>query len=474
MKTLLIIKANTFAWLQAVFPDRTPLMASVCNKPLMEYLLDFAIMCGSRHIRLATDMSPAKVEAVFGDGGRWGVELTYALIRESDDLAAVLLKNSRYCFGSRLLVMEGCFFLRYDKQRDYASFMKTAAPGELMSCATGRILIHDDTPFQPALEADESPPPMALTHLQSIGDLYRQSLRVLEHDAHQYVLPSYNTEGDVYLGRNVMIARSARIEPPVIIGDHVQIHKKAVVGPNAVIGRNVIINAHSQVRRSVILDKTYVGDHLVLDQKMVGGCQLVDPSKDTMVKLEDAHLLSSIQILQGWERNRFQRLGHGALAAFLWVCLAIPYVVLSFALKLRGQWRRKEETYWANRRGRTIRLAGVSFNSSGLCGRIAARLALDRYPLLGRVILGDLALIGTRLLTSTVANRAIIEMDASYRPGIFNYVEAENWPVPEPDQDIINNFHLARQTLFYDLVMMAKVFLNKLNKETALCESISK
>jgi len=192
MKTLIVIKADTFDWLQTVFPERSPLLASVCNKPLLEYLLDFAILSGSRHVRLATDMPVDKVEAVFGDGSRWGLELTYTPVRKTDDLAAALLKNSRYCAGSRLLLMQGCFFLHYDQNNDYASFMQAAAPGELLTCATGRILIQDQAP-QPSLPKD-IPPPLALTPLRSVSDIYRLSMRVLGHDAHQYVLPGYNNE----------------------------------------------------------------------------------------------------------------------------------------------------------------------------------------------------------------------------------------------------------------------------------------
>lgn len=472
MKTLMVIKASDFNWLRALFPDRSPLLAPVCNKPLLEYLLDFAILCGSRHVRLATDMPLAKVEAVFADGGRWGVELSYTPVRETDDLTAALLKNSRYCGGSRLLVMQGCFFLHYDQHKDYASFMQTAAPGELLTCATGRIRIHDQTP-QPLPSKDVTLPPLALTPLRSVGDLYRLSMRVISRDARQYVLPGYNNETDVYTGRNVMIARSARIEPPVMIGDHVQIHRNAVVGPDAVIGRNVIIDAYSSVQHSVVLDKTYVGEHLVLKRKLAGGCRLVDPGEETMVQLEDAHLLSAMRP-SSRGRNRFQRLGHGLLAALLWVVLALPYVVLSFILKRQGRWRRSGETYWVDHSNCTIRLDGVSFNPSGLCGRIVASLALDRYPLLGRVMRGDLALIGTRLLPATDTTRAIFEADNSYHPGLFSYAEAEPWPVPEADQDIVNRFHLTHRSLWYDCVMMVKVLLNKMHEETAPCESISK
>ncbi len=466
MKTLLVIKTSDIAWMLPPLGERTPLLAPVCNKPLIEYWLDFAILCGSRHIRLATDMPLSGVEAVFGDGSRWGVELTYAPVRETDDLAAVLAKNNRYVSGSRLLVMEGFFFLNYDKQRGYVPFMQAADPGDLLRCATGRILIHDDrlpeTPPSPLAEL----PPLALTSLRSAGDLHRISLQVLESDAGRYVLPGYNNEKDVFLGRNVSIARSARIEPPVMIGDHVQIHDNTVVGPGAVIGSNVIIDSHSRVCRSVVLDRTYVGEHLVLEHRLAVGNRLVNPADGTVVQLEDAQLLSGIEPF-GPVRNGIRILGHGFLAGLLWVGLALPFLVLSSILKLQGRWARVEETVAAGSAGRTLRLARITIDQGSLIGRMAAGLALDRYPLLGRVVRGDLALLGNRRVPATGSGQEGPEADPGYRPGVFSYAEAEPWPVPESDQDIVDRFHLARRSLLYDTVMMGKIILNKLHQETA-------
>lgn len=293
MKTLLLIKEKEFHWFRSVSPDQCPLLAPVCNKPLLEYLVEFAVTCGSRKIRLATDAPLDDVKPVFGDGGRWGVELTYASVEETDRLEDTLKKNSAYCKGSRLLVMEGCFFLHYDKNEDYTRFMQTAQPGVLLTCNTGSIIIQGTAPETDPLPVT-SAQFLAMTPIRSAGDLHRLSMRVLTRYSRRYSLPGYNPEAGIFIGRNVMFAKTARINPPVMIGDHSHILKAAEIGPEAVIGRDVIIDMHSRVQGSIILDNTYVGEHLELNQKIVCGQILLDPSRGTAVSMKDNLLLAKV------------------------------------------------------------------------------------------------------------------------------------------------------------------------------------
>ncbi len=250
-------------------------------------------MCGSRKIRLATDAPLDDVKPVFGDGGRWGVELTYVSVEETDRLEDTLKKNSAYCKGSRLLVMEGCFFLHYDKNEDYTRFMHTAQPGVLLTCNTGSIIIQGKAPRTDPLPVT-SAEFLAMTPIRSAGDLHRLSMRVLTRYSRRYLLPGYNSGAGVFIGRNVKIAKTARINPPVIIGDHAHIHKSAVIGPGAMIGRDVIIDMNSRVQNSIILDNTYVGEFLELNQKMVCERVLLDPGRETAVIMEDRQLLSEV------------------------------------------------------------------------------------------------------------------------------------------------------------------------------------
>jgi len=462
MKTLIIVKEREYVWIQDVIPSRHPLLAPVCNKPLLSYWIDFAIQCGSREIRLVSDGPTSELEKWFGNGDRWGVELTYAPIRETDKLEEALQKNSRFCLQSRLLVLQGYFFLHYDKGKNYKRFMQAVLPGDMLTCPTGRILIRDSVSAVQSTPVAASPP-LALVPLRSLNDFHQLSLQILASDAHQYVLPGYNNEAGFYIGRNVMIAKTAQITPPVMIGDHVQIRKGAVVGPDVVIGNQVIIDDHSRVRDSVILDKTYVGGHLDLDQKVAHRGTLVDPRQETVVNMEDPRLLSEVD--EKPDRRFFHGLFHGFLAVLLAMIQAIPYVLLSFILKRQGRWCRDETVSLLSDNGKVMRHTQIIIDRSGFAGRLAKGLALDRFPLLSRVVSGKLKLIGHRLLSANDQNRKKLYDGRKYQPGVFSYAEGENWPVLEADQEFSEFFHMSRRTFGHDFVMVCKALLNRMNEE---------
>jgi hypothetical protein len=460
MKTLLIIKEKEYGWLRSVFPARHPLLVTVCNKPLLEYLLDFAILCGSRELRLTTDGSHEDVETYFGDGSRWGVKITYAPIREADDLEVVLQKNSRFSAGSPLLIVEGFFFLHYDKRADYVRFMQNTPSGEVLAGDAGRILVRGAVP-QGTPEPAGPPPSLALTPVRSISDLHRLSLNVLSTHDHQYVLPGYSNDGGMYIGRNVMIATTVQINKPVMIGNNVRIHKGAVIGPDTAIGNNVIVDAYSRVRSSIVLDKTYVGQHLEIKRKIICGQTMMDPGDGTAVRLEDAHLLSEMA-----RRGRLSRLGqalcHRLLAALLWAALVVPYAVLSFILKRQRRWHREDKTYFVDSCGRTLRLPHVSIEPAGWTGRLAGALWLDRFPRLGKAVRGKLNLIGHRLLPASEDSRNALRDISVYQPGVFSYAEGDGWPFLDLDPECSERFHLNRRTSGHDFIMVLKAMLTRI------------
>lgn len=465
MKTLIIVKESEYTWMRDFFPSRHPLLAPVCNKPLLSYWVDFAIHCGSREIRLVSDGSLSEVENRFGDGIPWGVELTYAPIRETDELEDVLKKNSRFSANARLLVMQGCFFLHYDKNTDYTRFFQTAPSGEVRNCDTGRILIRGDVSAA-APGSGGDPTPLVLVPLKSINILHQLSMDVLTTHAYQYVLPGYTNETGIHIGRDTMIDKTVRINQPVMIGDHVKIHKDAVIGPDVVIGSHVIIDAHSRVRRSVIMDGTYVGGHLDFDRKVAAGQTLVDPREGTVMNMVDPQLLSEVK--EKADGGYFKMIWHGLLAVLLAAMQAIPYAVLVPMLKWQGRWRCTEAVFFQNGRGDVIRQAHITIDRTGYCGRLAKRMALDRFGLLAQVVRGKLNLIGHRLVRANEHNREILKDKPGYYPGVFSYAEGECWPMADTEREISEYFHSNQGNLVHDLVMVTRALLNKSCEETQI------
>ncbi len=139
MKTLIAIKEQHQSWVRDAFPNMHPLLLPLCNKPFIEYLIDFAILAGSREIRLLSDGSLMEIEEICQTGSRWGVELTYANIRPEDGERELLHKNRKFCNGSRTMILNGYTFIDYDKRLDYRVLANHSATGPIASCSTGSI-----------------------------------------------------------------------------------------------------------------------------------------------------------------------------------------------------------------------------------------------------------------------------------------------------------------------------------------------
>ena len=295
MKALIIVKAKEISWIRRIFSNQHPLLIKICNKPYLEYLVDFAILCGCREIRLVTDTPIGEVETLLNDGSRWGIKLSYAPLRESDDLDDALEKNSGFCKESPLLLFKGFFFLHYDKNAEYADFIKELPSGEIKSCATGSLSLIK-SPSRNGHLPDSSEPLLEASPLTSTADIHALSLDILTNNSNRYVLPGYSTDNQTFIGQNVIITKKAQIIPPVMIGNHVQIHRDAVVGPGAIIGSEVIVDSNCRIEESIVFDKTYVGEHLELRKKLIAGNSVVNPGDGTLVRLEDDHLLSHVKI----------------------------------------------------------------------------------------------------------------------------------------------------------------------------------
>jgi mannose-1-phosphate guanylyltransferase/phosphomannomutase len=72
-------------------------------------------------------------------------------------------------------------------------------------------------------------------------------------------IPGEEVRRGVWIGRNVDIDPTARLEGPVVIGDGAVIRRGARIGPLSVIGPNTVVDESAEVLRSVTMPGAYVG-----------------------------------------------------------------------------------------------------------------------------------------------------------------------------------------------------------------------
>ena len=65
-------------------------LVPVVNKPIVEHLIELLVRNNTKEIILVVRHMPYEVEKYFGNGDRWGVEISYALEREFVGVSSIL------------------------------------------------------------------------------------------------------------------------------------------------------------------------------------------------------------------------------------------------------------------------------------------------------------------------------------------------------------------------------------------------
>ncbi len=462
MKTILAIKEQEYAWALRAFPSLHPLLLPLCNKPFIEFLIDFAILAGSDSIRLLSDGKLGDVEKYCEDGSRWGIGMSYGSLQPDDSIRAMLDKNRRFCGDGRIMIINGFTFISYDKRQEYASGMESAPEGEYAACTGGSIIMtgvpeKTETPSTKAL--------LSLIPLDGMASFFKVSMDTLETGAERYVLPGYGGEPGCAIGRNVVMSKSVEIRKPVSIGNNVQLLSGTVIGPSAIIGSNVIIDRNSSVVSSIVLDNTYIGEHLEVSSRIATGNLLNDPASGASIAMEDPHLLSGIG--QGASLTSISRkLLHALAALILIALLCIPFLLLWPLLKMTGRWQSKPAFFVAVNRDKIMDLRTVELTPKGALGAIAASISLDRFPMLFRVLNGQLSLIGSAPVKADGDIRQLPHIDPAYRPAVVSYAEAEEWPASGSETAIVEHFHLSHSSPLSDIALTLKAFINRLQEKS--------
>jgi NDP-sugar pyrophosphorylase family protein len=457
MKTLIVIREQEYDWLFDMFPGVHPLLVPICNKPYIEFLIDFSIFTGSDAIRIVSNGLLGDVERYCSTGSRWGVDISYGSMQPADSLHTVIEKNRRFCQEGRVMIINGFLFIHYDKKSDYAALFASLPSGELLSCNHGSI----EVTGTPATEITvNGTRPLSLTALDSVSTYYHLSTDILNNGLTYYVIPGYSSEPDCYIGRNVIIPKSAEIKKPVIIGNNVQIMANAVIDSNSVIGSNIIIDRNSIISGSIVMDNTYIGEHLEVKNKIAAGNLLVDPESGTSFVMEDPHLLTSMEQTKR-AGTLFRRLVHSVTALLLIILLCLPYILMRPILGIQGKWKRKKEQYYTGQQGKTFMLTMTTIDCSAPIGALAKAISLDRFALLFRVLIGKLALIGHQPVPVNPAIKIIPSSKAGYRPAVFSYAEAEDWPEIGIDTEIVEHYYAVHGTPLKDIAMAQKALFNR-------------
>jgi mannose-1-phosphate guanylyltransferase / phosphomannomutase len=286
-------------------------MLPVANKPLMEHIVELLRRHGFTDVCATVQFLSSVIRNYFGDGSDLGVSLSYSV----EDLplgTAGSVLNARDLISGTFLVISGDALtdldlhdaVRFHREKEAAAtlvlkrmtdplefgivltdedgrierFLEKPGWGQVFSDTinTGIYILEEDVldliPTEQPYDFSAELFPLMLdkglplygyvtddywTDVGTTDAFVQAQWDALDRDV-RVDIPGFELRPDVWVGEDVEIHPSARVEGPAVIGDNTRIGPDCTVGPYAVVGDNVLIEDDARVR-GIVLDRAHVG-----------------------------------------------------------------------------------------------------------------------------------------------------------------------------------------------------------------------
>lgn len=367
----------------------------VLDRPVMSYAIEMLKRQGIREIEVCLYHGPGEIEAYFGDGRRWGVRLNYHLLREplgdggtvrrivpqldetllllpADiliDLDIQAVSRFHQTQGSALTVVavdpvphaEPEQLLTLPADQHQLRKDASSAPGWLMPTgvylleppAFGHIPTNEHWTIFPDLWQMLSALDFPLftcphegywnglysfeSYFQAQIELLRSSGRMHAEDDDVPKLNFISCHGHeisqgVWCGQKTLIHNSVQVAAPLFVCENSRISKDVRIGPEVVIGRNVVVDEAATLSKALVLDHTYIGRLVDIDQKIVSKNLVIDIHSGEHIRITDRFLLDKNRPEQ--VDSSIRRIFDGILAAVLLLIFSPLLLVLSILIIL--------------------------------------------------------------------------------------------------------------------------------------------
>lgn len=361
---------------------------------------------GIDRIHLVISAQAYQIESLLGDGSRWGVEIDYLLSRGEEQPSAVIGRYRDRLGASTLLargdmIRSACIdemLGHIDPGAGPVSLHFDGRPAGVMFIPTGlQDAVVDQLGWPQLTSSTESPlPKLDLTGyscscLEGLADFSAAALAIAANDFARVKPTGLKTESGLVHGRNSKLNSGIAINGSVILGDNVCLEQDVRLNGPVVISDDVFVDRGATLRNCVILDGTYVGSDVSLENCILDKNHIHRLDMDVDLAITDDFLAADLSLPGNHWFDRVLAVALLAVSAPLWIYAA---VLASMATP-----RRLFQTVRINSNRASVderepalssdiaRVAAVEWNLSSPL--------LRRLPWLLNVIRGDIRLLGS-------------------------------------------------------------------------------
>lgn len=328
-------------------------LAPIVDRPLVQHIVESLIRQGVSEFDVVLGAEPEKVEALLGDGSRWGTRIQFHLpgpavtpcqiIRQvcgEEEAGIAFVSGERFYpvskkqlagqSGPTAVVLSEA---SGDRAGRWAGTAVVSA-AELAGLAYARSTTELEESLLAVCESRGGTIEVEHTLDVSSGErLLETQRRVLNGEFPELTRHLGTPKNGAWNGRNSSLPSTAKITGPVFLGEHVSIGEHVEIGPNVVIGSGCVIDQGTTLQNTLALPRTSIGEKLELSDSIVAGRRLFNARLGAALQVPDEFLIGDLNedIVLPSASRAFSR-----VSALLLLTVFSPVIALTWLLMRLG------------------------------------------------------------------------------------------------------------------------------------------
>ena len=298
------------------------------GKPFIQHILEYVERLGIREWEIFLSNSASEVEKFVGDGERWGVKITYHLLRDGGKVLS-RLSDELLGGGHELFLFCNEVFLPFITKK------------QLLEEQSFHSLTDQDTGWRictpVSLKSDLAVVKVETLNIISASDYLDSIEKVFANKGEGLVVFGKEIREGIWSGPGTRIPSTSTLVAPVYLGSQVRIDEQSIIGPNVEISNGCIIGGNSFIKGSSILTGSFVGKNLDVNGCIVNQNNILNARLNAVYSASDDMLVTSVEQSQGSSDSVPVSIGSRILALLLLI-LTLP-ILLVLSLITRKRYR---------------------------------------------------------------------------------------------------------------------------------------
>lgn len=266
--------------------DYSACFLPLMGKPFIQHILEYIERLGINEWDMYLSNEADEMEQFIGDGERWGVKLTYHLVK-SDANITQRIQGDLQSLGDELFLFCNDLFLPFitadDISTEMSFFTISGLDTHWKVCTLSSLTLQT-----PSKKVDSLSVSSANDYLKSIENVYSRKGQGL-------VIYGKEIREGIWAGPGTKIPLSCTIVAPVYLGSQVRIGDSTIIGPFVEIGNGCIIDDNSLVKESSVLNGSFLGKNLDVNGCIVNQNRILNVQLGAIYRATDEMLFASVE-----------------------------------------------------------------------------------------------------------------------------------------------------------------------------------